>query len=441
MRPDLFQLRIWGRGHLGSVRVTALVKNPGSRTPGSAAFIFVFITVALDMMAVGITVPVLPKLIIDFQMGDVARAATYVGLFATIWAAMQFIFAPIIGAVSDSVGRRPVILLSNLGLGLDYILMAVSPSLAWLFVGRVISGITSASYPTAGAYIADVTPASERAGKFGMLGAAFGLGFIVGPAVGGLLGSIDLRLPFWVAAGLSLANAAYGYFVLPESLPPERRRAFSLRAANILGAVRLLRSHPELLGMAAALFVMGLAHESLPNTFVLYADQRYGWDERQVGLVLALIGVASVVVSMLLVKPLVRQLGERRAALTGLLCGLAGFMWFALASTGNVFVFGIALLALMGVANPAFQALMSQRIDAMEQGQLQGALGSIRAVTGMLGPIIFTQVFATAVKAGQPQWLGAAFMLSAVLIVVALVIGLRRLPHAAISTSVPADKH
>ncbi len=297
----------------------------------------------------------LPKLIIEFQFGDVARAAGYVGLFATIWAAMQFVFAPIIGAASDRFGRRPVILLSNLGLGLDYILMAMAPTLAWLFVGRVISGITSASYPTAGAYIADVTPPAERAGKFGMLGAAFGLGFIVGPAIGGLLGSIDLRLPFWVAAGLSLANATYGYFILPESLPPERRKPFSLRSANILGAIRLLRSHPELLGMAVALFVMGLAHESLPNTFVLYADQRYGWDESQVGLVLALIGVASVVVSMLLVKPLVRQLGERRAAIAGLLCGVIGFLCFALASTGAFFLVGIAFLALLGIANPAFQ--------------------------------------------------------------------------------------
>jgi DHA1 family tetracycline resistance protein-like MFS transporter len=417
------------------------VKIPGSRAPGSAAFIFVFITVALDMMAVGIIAPVLPKLIIDFQHGDVEGAATYVGLFATIWAAMQFIFSPIIGAASDRFGRRPVILLSNFGLGLDYILMAMAPSLAWLFIGRVISGITSASYPTAGAYIADVTSPKERAGKFGMLGAAFGLGFIVGPAVGGLLGSIDLRLPFWVAAGLSLANAAYGFFILPESLPPERRKAFSLRAANILGAFRLLRSHPELLGMALALFVMGLAHESLPNTFVLYADQRYGWGESHVGLVLALIGVASVVVSMLLVKPLVRRLGERRAALTGLLCGVGGFLWFGLASTGGVFLLGIALIALMGVANPAFQSLMSHRIDAMEQGQLQGALGSIRAVTGMLGPILFTQVFAASVSTGRPSLLGSAFLLSAGLVVVALLIGLRRLPRGAIaSASVPADK-
>ena len=429
-----------GAGPSGSVRVAVQVKKLGSRAPGSAAFIFVFITVALDMMAVGITAPVLPKLIIDFQQGDVAEASTYFGVFAAIWAFMQFIFAPIIGAASDRFGRRPVILLSNLGLGLDYILMAVSPSLAWLFVGRIISGITSASYPTAGAYIADVTSPQERAGKFGMLGAAFGLGFIVGPAVGGVLGSIDLRLPFWVAAGLSLANTAYGYFILPESLPPERRKPFSLRAANILGAIRLLRSHPELLGMAAALFVMGLAHESLPSTFVLYASHRYGWNELTVGLVLTLIGVASVVVSMLLVKSLVRRLGERRAALTGLLCGMAGFLWFGLSSTGGVFVFGIALFAMMGIANPAFQALMSHRIDAMEQGQLQGALGSIRAVTGFVGPIFFTSVFKAAVQSDQPSVLGAAFLVSAGLVATALVIGLWRLPHGSTSASVPAGR-
>jgi MFS transporter, DHA1 family, tetracycline resistance protein len=405
------------------------VPSSSSRAPGSAAFIFVFITVVLDMMAVGITAPVLPKLIIDFRAGDVAQAAGYVGLFATLWAAMQFVFAPIIGALSDRFGRRPVILLSSLGLGLDYILMAVAPSLAWLFVGRLISGITSASYPTAGAYIADVTPPAERAGKFGMLGAAFGLGFIIGPAVGGLLGEIDLRLPFWVAAGLCLANTAYGFFILPESLPPERRKAFSLRSANILGAVRLLRSHPELLGLAGALLVMGLAHESLPNTFVLYADQRYGWTPGQVGAVLAIIGVATVVVSMLLVKPLVHRLGERRAAITGLSFGVAGFLCFALAPTGSVFMAGIALIAVLGLANPALQSLMSQRISALEQGQLQGALGSIRALTGMFGPLIFTGVFAASVQSNDTRLLGAPFLLSATLLVAALVIGLWVLPH------------
>jgi MFS transporter, DHA1 family, tetracycline resistance protein len=405
------------------------VNNRVTRAPGSAAFIFVFVTVVLDMMAVGIIAPVLPKLIISFQAGDVARASVYVGIFGFIWALMQFIFAPIIGAISDHIGRRPVILLSNFGLGLDYILMALAPTLSWLFIGRLISGITSASYPTAGAYIADVTPPAERAAKFGMLGAAFGLGFIVGPAVGGVLGAIDLRLPFWVAAGLSLLNAAYGFFILPESLAPANRRPFNLRRANIFGAVNLLRSHPELLGLAAALFVMGLAHESLPNTFVLYAHERYGWSESQVGIVLTLIGAAQVIVSMLVVKRLVHRLGERRAALLGLGFGTLGFLLFSLAPNALWFLPGIALVALWSIAGPSFQALISRRIDASEQGQLQGALGSIRAITGMIGPLLFTQVFAASVQHGGKALLGAPFLLAAALLAITILISLRVLPR------------
>jgi MFS transporter, DHA1 family, tetracycline resistance protein len=387
------------------------------------------------MMAVGIIVPVLPKLIIEFQQGDVASAAHYVGWFATLWALMQFLFAPIIGALSDHFGRRPILLLSCLGLGLDYILMAMAPSLAWLFVGRLISGITAASYPTAGAYIADVTPPAERAGKFGMLGAAFGLGFIVGPALGGVLGGFDLRLPFWVAAGLSLVNTAYGYFVLPESLPKERRKPFRIANANIFGSLRLLRSHPELLGLALVAFVMALAHESLPNTFVLYVHQRYGWGETQTGLALALIGVGSVIVSMMLVKPLVRRLQERRTALMGLACGGLGFVVFALAPQGGLFLLGIVGLALMGIAGPSVQALMSQRIAGAEQGQLQGALGSIRAVTGMIGPILFTSIFANVVARGSAPLLGASFLLSGALLVLITLVGLRLIPAPAQSVA------
>jgi DHA1 family tetracycline resistance protein-like MFS transporter len=407
------------------------VQSRRFRAPGSAAFIFVFITVALDMMAVGIIVPVLPKLIIQFQHGDVARAAWYVGLFGALWAAMQFIFSPIIGSASDRFGRRPVILASNFGLGFDYILMAVAPTLSWLFVGRLISGITSSSYPTAGAYIADITAPAERAAKFGMLGAAFGLGFVVGPAVGGILGGIDLRLPFWVAAGLSLTNALYGYFILPESLPPERRRPFSLRTANVVNSVRLLRSHPELLGLAIAVFLMGLAHEALPNTFVLYADQRYGWTETHVGLVLALIGVGSVIISMLVVKPAVRTLGERGAALAGLACGVLAFLIFGLAPSGGLFLPGLAFVSLWGIANPSIQSMMSHRIDPTEQGQLQGTLGSMRAVNGMIGPLLFTQAFALAVRHGGEPVLGAPFLLAAALLAIAMVVGTHVLPRRA----------
>src|ERR1700742_309895 len=249
--------------------------QPGGKTHGRAAFAFIFITVALDMVALGIIIPVLPRLIVQFEHGDMGKAATQTGIFAFVWAAMQFVFAPVMGALSDRFGRRPVVLLSNFGLGCDYVLMALAPTLRWLFVGRVISGITAASIPTANAYIADVTPEEQRAAKFGMLGAAFGLGFIVGPAVGGFLGGYGLRYPFWAAAVLSLANGLYGLFILPESLPQDPRSPFSVKRANPLGALKLLRSHPELAGLAVAMFLYYNAHESLPSMYVLYTDYRY----------------------------------------------------------------------------------------------------------------------------------------------------------------------
>src|SRR5437588_1382303 len=247
------------------------IQGPLSPSPRRAALVFIFITVVLDMLALGMIAPVLPKLVISFMGGNTESAARIYGLFGTIWALMQFVFAPVLGTLSDRFGRRPIVLLSNFGLGLDYILMALAPTLNWLFVGRVISGVTAASIPAASAYIADVTPADKRARAFGMLGAAFGVGFIIGPALGGMLGSITPRLPFWVAAGLSLLNASYGLLVLPESLTRERRAAFSWKRANPVGSLNLLRSHPELLGLASANFLTYVAHEVLPSTFVLYA--------------------------------------------------------------------------------------------------------------------------------------------------------------------------
>jgi DHA1 family tetracycline resistance protein-like MFS transporter len=238
------------------------------RRPGRAAFAFVFVTVALDMLALGIIVPVLPTLIVSFEGGSIERASTVTGWFGVAWALMQFVCSPLIGGLSDRFGRRPVILLSNLGLGVDYIVMAIAPSVGWLFLGRVLSGITSSSFPTAAAYITDVTPPAGRAARFGMLGAAFGLGFIIGPAVGGLVGAIDLRLPFWVAAGLSLANFAYGLFILPESLPPERRGPVQWHLAHPLGSIAFLRSRATLLGLGAAAFLYYVAHEVLPSLFV-----------------------------------------------------------------------------------------------------------------------------------------------------------------------------
>ncbi len=391
-----------------------------------AALSFIFITIVLDILALGIIIPVLPGLIEDFLGGDTARAAKVYGLFATVWALMQFLSMPIAGSLSDRFGRRPVVLASNFGLGLDYVLMALAPNLAWLFVGRVISGITAASVSTGMAYIADVTPVEKRSAAFGMVGVAFGVGFVFGPALGGLLGSVDPRLPFWVAAGLSLANAMYGLFVLPESLPPDRRRAFDWRRANPLGSLRLLRSHHELFGLAGVVFLSNLAHAALPSTFVLYAGYRYGWDARTVGLALAGIGICSAIVQGGLVGPTVRRFGERRVLIAGLVAGAIGFSIYGLAGTGPAFLMGVPIMALWGLASPSAQGLMSRRLGPSEQGQLQGANGSIMGIATMIGPTMFASVFAFSIGEGARMHVpGAAYVLAAILLLLGAVVAAR----------------
>jgi DHA1 family tetracycline resistance protein-like MFS transporter len=391
-----------------------------------AALAFIFVTIVLDILALGIVIPVLPHLVEDFLGGDTAGAAKVYGLFGTVWALMQFVSMPVLGALSDRFGRRRVILLSNLGLGLDYILMALAPNLAWLFVGRVISGITAASISTGMAYIADVTPPERRAASFGKVGMAFGLGFVLGPAIGGILGGVDPRLPFWAAAAFSLANALYGLFVLPESLAPEKRRPFEWRRANPLGSLRLLRSHPELSGLAVVMFLSNLAHAALPATFVLYAAYRYGWDERAVGFVLASVGICSAIVQGAIVGTAVRRLGERRVLLTGLACGAVGFFCYGLAPTGALFMAAVPVVALWGLASPAAQGLMTRHIGPTEQGALQGASGSIMGIATMIGPALFAGTFAYFIGAGTRWHLpGAAFMLAALLLAAGAVVAAR----------------
>jgi DHA1 family tetracycline resistance protein-like MFS transporter len=340
---------------------------------------------------------------------------------------------PVMGSLSDRFGRRPVILLSNFGLGLDYILMALAPNLAWLFVGRVISGITAASISTSMAYVADVTPVEKRASAFGITGIAFGVGFVLGPALGGVLGSIDPRLPFWAAAGLSLLNGLYGLFVLPESLPPDRRRAFEWRRANPVGSLKLLRSRAGLMRLAAIAFLGNLAHAVLPSVFVLYAGFRYGWQERTVGLSLALVGVSSAVVQGALVGPLVARLGERLTLLTGLAFGIAGFLAYGIAPTGVVFLAVIPLVALWGLSGPSAQGLMTRLVDPRQQGELQGANGAVLGIAAMIGPGLFTLTFARFISADQRWQLpGAPFFLAALLLAIAWLIGLNvsRAPQA-----------
>jgi MFS transporter, DHA1 family, tetracycline resistance protein len=392
-----------------------------SPTGSRAAMVFIIVTVMLDFLAFGIIAPVLPNLIIRFEGGNIAQASDITGYFGFAWNLMQFLFLPLLGAWSDRFGRRPVILISCLGLGLDYIFMAMAPSVRWLFVGRLISGITASNISTAYAYITDITAPADRAKKFGMLGAAFGVGFVVGPAVGGLLGQYNLRAPFWAAAGLSLANFLYGLFVLPESLPKEKRAKSAWHMANPLGSLTLLRSHPELAGLSIVAVLFYLAHQSLPSVWVLYSEFRYGWDTRSVGISLALVGVCAAIVSGAMVGPYVKKFGERFSLVSGLFYGFLGFAGFGLAWRGWGVLAAIPFIALWGVAGPAMQSLMSRRVDATSQGKLQGAVNSLRALTGMVGPLLFTQVFSLAIaEKAKVHVPGAPFYLAGALVVLAM---------------------
>ncbi|WHZ24487.1 MAG: putative MFS-type transporter [Nitrospira sp.] len=388
-----------------------------SLQPRRAAVFFILVTVVLDMLSFGIIIPVLPKLVETFLGGDTAEAAEIYGLMGTAWALMQFVCSPIQGALSDRFGRRPVVLLSNVGLGLDFILMALAPNLAWLFAGRVISGIASSSFSTAGAYIADVTSPDKRAAAFGLMGAAFGLGFMLGPAVGGLLGAVDPRWPFWGAAATSLLNACYGFFVLPESLPREKQAPFRWRRANPLGALILLRSHHELFGLATATFLMNLAHVVLPSVAVLYLGYRYGWGPSAVGFTLAAVGACAMIVQGTLVNPITTRLGERRTLLIGLLCGAAGFAIYGLAPTPLVYCFGIPVMAFWGLAGPSAQVFMTRRVSPSEQGQLQGAIASLTGIAGLIGPSLFAQTFAAFIGPQADLHLpGAPYLLSTIML-------------------------
>jgi DHA1 family tetracycline resistance protein-like MFS transporter len=393
--------------------------------PRRAAVAFVFVTVMLDMLAIGIIIPVLPRLILSFLADDTADAAEMVGVFGTAWALMQFLFSPALGALSDRFGRRPIILLSNFGLGIDYVVMALAPSLGWLFVGRIVSGITAASVSTSFAYIADVTPPEKRAKAFGLMGAAFGVGFVLGPAVGGLLGSADPRLPFWVAAGLSLVNGLYGLLVLPESLAREHRAALQWKRANPLGAVGMLREHRGLLGLALVNFLGQFAHVVLNSTFVLYVGYRYGWGTRDVGLTLAAVGVCSMIVQGGLVGIVNKWLGERRTLLAGTAFGMIGFAIMGLAPTGGLIFVGLPALALWGLAGPATQSLMTRKVGRGEQGRLQGANSSLVGMANIVGPGIFTGLFAAVIGTGRfADWHlpGAPFLLAALAMVTATIL-------------------
>jgi len=390
---------------------------------GRAGFVFIFITVLLDMLVFGLISPVLPKLVEEMLGGDLAYSAKMFGLMGMLWALMQFVFSPVLGVLSDRFGRRPIIILSNFGLALSYVLTAFAPSIALLLVARIISGITSASFGTANAYIADVTPPEERAAKYGILGIAFGVGFIAGPALGGIFGHEDPRLPFWIAAALSAINGVYGLFILPESLDTSKRMPLSWRKANPAGSLSLLLSHKELAGLSTSYALSTVGYYVLPSVFVLYAGHRYGWGAREVGLTLSLVGIATVIAQAGLVKPIVRLLGERKTLIYGLACGGIGFSLYGWAPAGVFFLIGIPVMALWGVSGPSEQALMTSRVSESQQGQLQGALAAIGGIGGMIGPLVFTNIFAWSITTDRTfDMPGAAFYAAAAMQLLALVI-------------------
>lgn len=417
--------------------------QPPSTQGGAIAFILV--TLFIDILGIGIIIPVLPELVTRFMDGDTALAAWYVGTIGASYSLMQFLFAPVLGALSDRFGRRPVILAALFGLGVDFIVQGLAPSVGWLFLGRMIAGVMGASFTTANAYIADVSTPENRARNFGLVGVMFGLGFIFGPALGGLLGGIHIRIPFFAAAGLALINWLYGYFILPESLPPEKRSTLSWSKLNPLGSVRRLRAYPVVAGLAIAFLFMSLAQRGLESVWVLSMSYRFGWDELANGLTLALVGVTAAIVQGGLIRPIVSRFGERRSVILGLSVSTLAFLGYGLASDGWMVLCIIVFGSLGGVTGPAIQSIIAGTVDSSEQGKVQGALTSLVSVTNIIAPLLFTAglfSYFTSERAFV-DLPGAPFLLGSVLLLIAVTITravFRRFPKSAASAVSDNDR-
>ncbi|MFT4641477.1 MAG: DHA1 family tetracycline resistance protein-like MFS transporter [Verrucomicrobiales bacterium] len=387
---------------------------------------FIFVTLVLDILGLGLIVPILPKLVETMQSGGLSEAAHTYGFLIALYALMQFLFAPLLGSLSDRFGRRPVILVSLLGGGLDYFLLAYAPNLSWFVVGRIIAGITGANYAAAAAYIADVSPPEKRAANFGLIGAAFGLGFIIGPTLGGWLGDINLRLPFIVAGCLTLLNWLFGLFVLPESLGDENRRSFSWKRSNPVGALLDLKRYPMVLGLSWTYFLVSVAHQVFPATWVLYTGYRFGWGPKEIGLSLGFVGVMAALVQGGLTRVIIPKLGEQRAAILGLVISVLSYICYGLASEGWMIYATIVWGSLGGLSTPAVQSLVSRNVGADEQGGVQGALTSLTSVAGILGPPIATGLFGYFISEQAPILLpGAAFFFAGLLVVIAILLAKR----------------
>ena len=388
-----------------------------------AAIAFILVSAVLDIIAMGIVIPVLPKLIEEFA-GSNARAGVINGAFVALWAGMQFLASPIIGSISDRYGRRPVLLLSTAGLAIDYVLMAVAPNLWWLALGRILAGITSASFTTIYAYMADITAPEHRARAYGLIGAAFSGGFVAGPLLGGLMGEISPRAPFWLAGALSALAFLYGWLVLPESLPADRRMAFSWARANPFGALRLLMRERELTVLASVNFLVHFAHHVFSAVFVLYAGARYGWSLWEVGILLSFVGLLDATVQGWLVPRVTRHMGDRRTMVVGLAGGAVGIACMGLAPQGWLFVLAMFPNALWGLAMPTIQALMTRLVSEREQGQLQGANMSAASIAGVASPLFFGAVYALSVgERAVIPFIGTAFLIAAAVLMAGAFIG------------------
>lgn len=378
------------------------------------ALSFIFLTLLLDVLGFGLLIPVAPRLIAKIQGVTMDEAGPVVGLLAATYAAMQFLFSPSLGALSDRYGRRPVLLFTLFGSGLDYFALALSPNLWVLFLTRAINGFTGASMATASAYVADITPPEKRAGAFGMIGAAFGIGFVLGPALGGFLGKYDVHYPFYAAGALTLLNWLYGWFVLPESLPPERRATLSFAKANPLGVFAGLGKYPLVVWMAGALFLLNLAQFALHATWVIYTAHRYGWDEQAVGLSLMGVGIGAALVQGGLARRIVPALGERGALLVGITIGTLAYVAYGAATQGWMIYLIIGIASFGGIAMPACQSLITGSVRPDEQGRVQGALSGLQSIANVLGPILGTTVYTWAIAKDAPVYLpGAPFFMSA----------------------------
>ena len=398
----------------------------------SASLTFIFITLLIDILGFGLLVPILPKFVAHLSHRGLSGASRDYGFLLALYGGMQFLFSPLLGNLSDRFGRRPILLLSLLFTGVDYVIMALAPNLTWLYVGRTLSGITGASFTAASAYIADVSAPEERAQNFGLIGAAFGIGFILGPAAGGLLGEWGARVPFWAAAGLAFANLLYGYFILPESLKPENRRRFAWREANPLGALVVLGKYPVVWGLTGALAASSLSGQCLQSTWVLFTTARFGWNARDTGLSLAAFGVVSLVFQTVLARRILPRLGERRVVLLGLAVCALEYVGYATA-TRSWMIYAIMVAGgLSFLTGQATQGLLSRQVGDNEQGTLQGALASLTSLTGIFGPVLATGLFAYFTRPGLAHPLpGISFFLASGLALLALLISwraLRRLP-------------